>query len=72
MSGSMMGSPVPNEHETVGAYALGILDDAEATAFEAHLATCEWCAQQLDELAGDGADARRPRGPAGLRHPRDR
>ncbi|GGX98656.1 anti-sigma factor family protein [Streptomyces fructofermentans] len=39
-------------HETVGAYALGILDDVEATAFEAHLATCEWCAQQLDELAG--------------------
>lgn len=52
MSGAMEGSPVPNEHETVGAYALGILDDAEATAFEAHLATCEWCAQQLDELAG--------------------
>jgi hypothetical protein len=48
----MRGSEVPNEHETVGAYALGILDDAEATAFEAHLATCEWCAQQLDELAG--------------------
>lgn len=39
-------------HETVGAYALGILDGAEATAFEAHLATCEWCAQQLDDLAG--------------------
>ncbi|MER7377646.1 anti-sigma factor family protein [Streptomyces lanatus] len=48
----MQGHPGPNEHETVGAYALGILDDAEATAFEAHLATCEWCAQQLDELAG--------------------
>jgi hypothetical protein len=48
----MQGSPVPNEHETVGAYALGILDDAEATAFETHLASCEWCAQQLDELAG--------------------
>jgi hypothetical protein len=48
----MQGSQAPNEHETVGAYALGILDDAEATAFEAHLATCEWCAQQLDELAG--------------------
>ena len=48
----MQGSPASNEHETVGAYALGILDDAEATAFEAHLATCEWCAQQLDELAG--------------------
>ncbi|MFJ9011675.1 anti-sigma factor family protein [Streptomyces canus] len=39
-------------HETVGSYALGILDDAEATSFEAHLATCEWCAQQLDEFAG--------------------
>lgn len=52
MSGPMTGSPGPSEHETVGAYALGILDDAEATAFEAHLATCEWCAQQLDELAG--------------------
>lgn len=48
----MEGPQAPNEHETVGAYALGILDDAEATAFEAHLATCEWCAQQLDELAG--------------------
>ncbi|WP_289782116.1 anti-sigma factor family protein [Streptomyces phaeoluteigriseus] len=52
MQGSMQGSPSPSEHETVGAYALGILDDAEATAFEAHLAGCEWCAQQLDELAG--------------------
>ncbi|WP_322656286.1 anti-sigma factor family protein [Streptomyces justiciae] len=52
MSGAMQGSPVPSEHETVGAYALGILDDAEATAFEVHLAGCEWCAQQLDELAG--------------------
>ncbi|MFE9172599.1 anti-sigma factor family protein [Streptomyces kebangsaanensis] len=48
----MQGSQAPNEHETVGAYALGILDDTEATAFEAHLAGCEWCAQQLDELAG--------------------
>ncbi|MER7574588.1 zf-HC2 domain-containing protein [Streptomyces sp. NPDC126514] len=48
----MQGSSGASEHETVGAYALGILDDAEATAFEMHLATCEWCAQQLDELAG--------------------
>ncbi|MFD4577670.1 anti-sigma factor family protein [Streptomyces sp. NPDC058417] len=52
MQGAVQGSPSPSEHETVGAYALGILDDAEATAFEAHLAGCEWCAQQLDELAG--------------------
>nr|WP_225831638.1 zf-HC2 domain-containing protein [Streptomyces sp. NK08204] len=46
------GPSVPGEHEAVGAYVLGILDDAEATAFEAHLAGCDWCAQQLDELAG--------------------
>ena len=52
MSGAMQGSPAPNEHETVGAYALGILDDVEATAFEAHLAGCDWCARQLDDLAG--------------------
>ncbi|MBO1337539.1 anti-sigma factor [Streptomyces sp. VRA16 Mangrove soil] len=39
-------------HETVGAYALGILDDAEATAFEAHLAGCDLCARQLEEFAG--------------------
>ncbi|MEU9285034.1 zf-HC2 domain-containing protein [Streptomyces sp. NPDC048275] len=45
-------NPGDNIHETVGAYALGILDDHEATAFEAHLATCEWCGQQLDDLAG--------------------
>ncbi len=42
----------PDIHETVGAYALGILDDAEATAFEVHLAGCDFCAAQLDELAG--------------------
>ncbi|MFF4753043.1 anti-sigma factor family protein [Streptomyces sp. NPDC002514] len=46
------GTPATDEHETVGAYALGILDDAEATAFEAHLAGCDRCARQLDELAG--------------------
>ncbi|MEI5103254.1 zf-HC2 domain-containing protein [Streptomyces sp. PmtG] len=39
-------------HETVGAYALGILDDAEATAFEEHLAGCEICARQLEEFSG--------------------
>ncbi|GAB2911462.1 zf-HC2 domain-containing protein [Streptomyces heilongjiangensis] len=54
MPGSVQGAQGSgdNIHETVGAYALGILDDAEATQFEAHLATCEWCGQQLDELAG--------------------
>lgn len=54
MPGSVQGAQGSgdNIHETVGAYALGILDDAEATEFEMHLATCEWCGQQLDELAG--------------------
>ncbi|WP_306322385.1 MULTISPECIES: zf-HC2 domain-containing protein [unclassified Streptomyces] len=44
--------PMGDAHETVGAYALGILDDAEASAFEAHLATCERCARNLEEFAG--------------------
>jgi len=39
-------------HETVGAYALGVLDDAEASAFEAHLAGCDLCARQLEEFSG--------------------
>ncbi|NEB75192.1 zf-HC2 domain-containing protein [Streptomyces sp. SID14478] len=46
------GDPAGDVHETVGAYALGILDDAEASAFEAHLATCDACAAQLEEFAG--------------------
>ncbi|WP_107474418.1 zf-HC2 domain-containing protein [Streptomyces sp. NRRL S-340] len=50
--GPVQGPPAPDEHETVGAYALGVLDDAEATAFEAHLTACERCARRLDELAG--------------------
>ncbi|MGY0024368.1 anti-sigma factor family protein [Streptomyces sp. cg35] len=44
--------PAGDVHETVGAYALGILDDAEASAFEAHLARCEQCAAQLEDFAG--------------------
>lgn len=39
-------------HETVGAYALGVLDDAEATRFEEHLAECESCQHQLEEFSG--------------------
>ncbi|MEU2558981.1 zf-HC2 domain-containing protein [Streptomyces longispororuber] len=49
--GSGPGGP-GDVHETVGAYALGILDDAEATAFEAHLAGCELCARHLEEFSG--------------------
>ncbi|MCS0639154.1 zf-HC2 domain-containing protein [Streptomyces sp. LP05-1] len=39
-------------HDTVGAYVLGILDNAEATAFEAHLAGCDICAEHLEEFSG--------------------
>ncbi|MFV0129670.1 anti-sigma factor family protein [Streptomyces sp. HMX112] len=39
-------------HDAVGAYVLGILDDAEATAFEAHLAGCHLCAARLEEFSG--------------------
>ncbi|MDN3293659.1 zf-HC2 domain-containing protein [Streptomyces ficellus] len=39
-------------HDAVGAYVLGILDDAEATAFEAHLAGCHRCAAHLEEFSG--------------------
>ncbi|WP_446039332.1 zf-HC2 domain-containing protein [Streptomyces sp. SID1121] len=39
-------------HETVGAYVLGVLDDAEATAFEEHLAGCQICAVHLEEFSG--------------------
>ncbi|MEU8530852.1 MULTISPECIES: zf-HC2 domain-containing protein [Streptomyces] len=39
-------------HDAVGAYVLGVLDDADATAFEAHLAGCARCAAHLDEFAG--------------------
>ena len=39
-------------HIHVGAYLLGALDDDEMTAFEEHLAGCERCGTELDELSG--------------------
>ncbi|WP_329457615.1 zf-HC2 domain-containing protein [Streptomyces sp. NBC_01497] len=39
-------------HDAVGAYVLGVLDDADATAFETHLAGCEVCAARLEEFSG--------------------
>ncbi|MDI3389384.1 zf-HC2 domain-containing protein [Streptomyces sp. B-S-A8] len=39
-------------HEPVGAYALGLLDERETAAFEAHLAQCAYCVRELGELAG--------------------
>ncbi|OKI04422.1 hypothetical protein A6A06_06320 [Streptomyces sp. CB02923] len=42
----------PVEHTDVGAYALGVLDAAEAARFEEHLAGCDRCAAELDDLMG--------------------
>ncbi|MEU3918452.1 zf-HC2 domain-containing protein [Streptomyces sp. NPDC029004] len=39
-------------HDAVGAYVLGILDDADASAFEMHLAGCDICAAHLEEFSG--------------------
>ncbi|MGY5006097.1 anti-sigma factor family protein [Streptomyces griseus] len=43
--------PEGSEHDAAAAYVLGILDDAQASAFEAHLAGCARCAAHLDEFA---------------------
>ncbi|MEV0224141.1 zf-HC2 domain-containing protein [Streptomyces sp. NPDC050704] len=37
-------------HRDVGAYALGVLDEAEAFRFEDHLMECPQCAVQISEL----------------------
>ncbi|GAA1502196.1 anti-sigma U factor RsuA [Streptomyces albidochromogenes] len=43
----------PNQrHRDVGAYALGVLDPADAFRFEEHLADCATCAVRLSEFAG--------------------
>ncbi|MFD8714867.1 anti-sigma factor family protein [Streptomyces anulatus] len=44
--------PEGSEHDAAAAYVLGVLDDAQASAFEAHLAGCARCAAHLDEFAG--------------------
>ena len=43
-------------HELLGAYALDAVDVDERAAFEAHLATCPACADELDELRAMLAD----------------
>jgi Putative zinc-finger len=40
------------EHTDVGAYSLGLLEQQDRQAFEAHLAGCPACAAELAELAG--------------------
>lgn len=50
-------NPVPSASpycDSVGAYLLGVLDDADATRFEYHLAECDACGAELDSLSGLG------------------
>lgn len=40
------------EHTDVGAYALGLLEDGDRRAFEAHLRECGICQAELTEMSG--------------------
>ncbi|MDT7727206.1 MAG: hypothetical protein QOI21_3782 [Actinomycetota bacterium] len=44
-------SAVDHDQAQLGAYVLGGLDAGEAAEFEAHLATCPACRQEVDELS---------------------
>ena len=40
------------EHTDVAAYALGLLEEPDRSAFAAHLEVCPRCVQELAQLAG--------------------
>lgn len=48
-----------NPHDDVEAYVLGALDDADARAFESHLASCAACRDEIASYAGVMAALRR-------------
>ncbi|MEU9704555.1 zf-HC2 domain-containing protein [Streptomyces sp. NPDC047981] len=47
-----MSNDMTPPHDAAGAYVLGILDDVDAAAFEAHLVDCDVCAAHVEEFAG--------------------
>ncbi|MFD3945772.1 zf-HC2 domain-containing protein [Streptomyces sp. NPDC058579] len=47
-----MSNDMTPPHDAAGAYVLGILDDVDAAAFEAHLVDCDVCAAHMEEFAG--------------------
>src|SRR4051794_10613160 len=49
--GAVTGTSAADEpHYDVASYALGLFDDADATAFEEHLASCDGCAEDLESF----------------------
>ncbi|TDC64315.1 zf-HC2 domain-containing protein [Actinomadura sp. GC306] len=66
-----MSSPV--EHTDVGAYALGLLEEGDRRAFEAHLRACGRCQAELTEMSGTAsvlsALGEAPAGPAPVAGP---
>ncbi|WP_051967543.1 zf-HC2 domain-containing protein [Kitasatospora mediocidica] len=53
MNGQDRGGPQGQDrHLDAGAYVLGVLDDADRQAFEAHLVHCPQCAAEVGELGG--------------------
>jgi hypothetical protein len=44
-------TPISSEHTDLGAYALGLLEDQDKGAYEAHLVTCDACRAELSSLS---------------------
>jgi anti-sigma factor RsiW len=59
-------------HALLGAYVLDAVDDLERVAFERHLATCESCRQEADELHAAAARLAEPAASAPPAELRDR